>query len=360
VPRLHPDVAALRTAVRDCLADVEPGHLVLVGVSGGPDSLALAAAVSFVAPRAGLRWGAVVVDHCLQAGSATVAERAAEQARELGAGPVEVVGVTVDGPGGPENAARDARRAALVAAACRHGAVTVLLGHTLDDQAETVLLGLARGSGTRSLAGMRPRDGLWRRPLLHVERARTRAVCEELGLSWWSDPHNDDDAFARVRVRRHVLPELDRQLGPGTAAALARTADLARDDADLLDALAARLAEDAAGRPDDAAADATADAAVDAADDSADEGAPSPDAGPDESVLDVTVLAAAPPALRTRVLRAAALAAGCPATDLTAGHVGAVDRLVTAWHGQRGLDLPGGVVATRTGRQLRLARRVAG
>jgi tRNA(Ile)-lysidine synthase len=327
VPRLHPDVAAARTAVRRCLADLEPGALVLVGVSGGADSLALCAAVAFVAPRQGIAWGAVVVDHGLQPGSSDVAQRAAEQASGLGAATTEVLEVRVSGPGGPEAAARDARRRALSDAATREGAVAVLLAHTLDDQAETVLLGLARGSGARSLAGMREREGLWRRPLLRLEAARTRSVCEQLGLAWWTDPHNADTAFARVRVRRQVLPELERQLGPGVAAALARTADLLRDDADLLDEQAAELAEQAS-------------------------------AG--DGRIDVGVLAGAPAALRSRVLRAAALSAGCPATDLTSGHVQAVARLVTHWRGQAGLDLPGGVVASRTDGVLSLTRRGVG
>ena len=327
MPRLHPDVAAVRTAVRRCLADLEPGALVLVGLSGGADSLALCAAVSFVAPRQGVGWGALVVDHGLQPGSAAVAERAAEQAIGLGAATAEVLQLQVAGPGGREAAARDARRRALSDAATRHGAAAVLLAHTMDDQAETVLLGLARGSGARSLAGMREREGLWRRPLLGLDAARTRAVCDELGLTWWRDPHNADSSFARVRVRHHVLPELERQLGPVVAAALARTADLLRDDADLLDAQAAELA----GQATDA-----------------------------DGRIDVRVLAAAPAALRSRVLRAAALAAGCPATDLTSGHVRAVDRLVTDWRGQAGLDLPGDVVASRADGTLGLTRRRVG
>jgi len=300
---------------------------VLVGLSGGADSLALCAAVSFVAPRQGIAWGVVVVDHGLQSGSADVAERAAEQASSLGAETVEVLRVRVAGPGGPEAAARDARRSALSEAATRHGAAAVLLAHTRDDQAETVLLGLARGSGARSLAGMREREDRWRRPLLGIDAARTRTVCEELGLAWWTDPHNADVSFARVRVRRHVLPELERQLGPGVAAALARTADLLRDDADLLDEQAAELARQVTGA---------------------------------DGRIDVRVLAAAPAALRSRVLRAAALAAGCPAAELTSGHVRAVDRLVTEWRGQGGLDLPGDVVASRADGTLGLARRGVG
>jgi tRNA(Ile)-lysidine synthase len=324
LPRLQPDVAAVRSAVRGSLSDVQAPALVLVGLSGGADSLALCVAVSFVAPRAGLRWGAVVVDHGLQPGSAAIAQAAAAQAGSLGADVVEVMSVAVGGNGGPEAAARDARRAALLQVAERTGAAAVLLGHTLDDQAETVLLGLARGSGARSLAGMRARDGIWRRPLLGIEATRTRAVCAHLGLDCWDDPHNADLSYARVRVRRQLMPELERHLGPGVSAALARTADLLRDDADLLD----RLATDLLG-------------AARAADGS----------------LDVGSLAEAPAALRTRALRSAALSAGCPPTDLAAAHVHGLDRLITAWHGQSWVDLPGDVVARRVAGAIHLRRR---
>jgi len=324
VPALHPDAARARAAVRASLADLEAGRLVLVGLSGGADSLALTVAAAFAVPRLGLRLGAVVVDHGLQDGSAQAAARAAAQARELGADPVDVARVEVGRAGGPEAAARAARRAALTDAARRHAAVGVLLAHTQDDQAETVLLGLARGSGARSLAGMRPHDGLWRRPLLSMTHAQTRAVCDDAGLHAWADPHNEDPAYARVRVRRHLLPAFDDALGPGTVEALARTADLVRADADLLDELADQLS-----------------AEVTRAD----------------GMLEVAGLLAAPPALRSRVLRRAALSAGCPATDLSAGHVAAVSRLVTDWHGQLGADLPGSVVATRSGGALRMRRR---
>ena len=140
--------------------------------------------------------------------------------------------------GGPEAAARTARYAALQSEAAGRQA-TIWLGHTLDDQAESVLLGLARGSGPRSLAGMAARTGRLVRPLLGLRRSVTEQACAELDLDPWRDPHNDDPRFARVRVRRTVLPTLEAELGPGVAEALARTAALVRDDADLLDGLAA-------------------------------------------------------------------------------------------------------------------------
>ena len=314
-------VAEVRSAVRACLADLAAGDLVLVACSGGADSLALAAAAAFAAPRLGLRAGGVTVDHGLQPGSA---ERAAGVARTLGTlglEPVRSVAVTVAPPGparpGPEAAARVARYGALDVAAKECGAAAILLGHTLDDQAETVLLGLARGSGGRSLAGMPARRGRYRRPLLAVRRATTAAACAELGLSPWQDPHNGDFRFARARVRHQALPALEAALGPGVAEALARTAGQLRADAECLDDLA--FAESGRLRG----------------------------GGSDPAGLDVGWLRALPSAIRTRVLRDAAIMAGCPHGALTAGHVGRIDALVTAWHGQRWVDLPGGVRARR-------------
>jgi len=243
-------MADARRAVRATLTDIEAGGLVLVALSGGPDSLALAAATAFEAPRAGLRAGAVIVDHQLQERSAEVAERAAEQARGLGLAPVLVERVRVagagtgSGAGGPEAAARDARYAALDAAARRLTASTVLLGHTLDDQAETVLLGLARGSGAASLSGMAAVNGLYRRPFLGLRRASTVQACRDQGLDAWSDPHNSDPAYARVRVRERVLPLLETELDPGVVEALARTAELLRDDADALERMVDEVAEE--------------------------------------------------------------------------------------------------------------------
>jgi tRNA(Ile)-lysidine synthase len=324
----QPEVAAVRRAVRAVLPDLGAGALVLVACSGGPDSVALAAALAVEAPRAGLRAGGLTVDHRLQDGSAGRAEKVATDLAALGLHPVEVLTVLDPGPdsarGGPEAAARVARYGVLDAAADRLGAAAVLLGHTRDDQAETVLLGLARGSGARSLAGMGAARGRYRRPLLDLPRATVRAAAA--GLATWDDPHNADPAFARSRVRHTVLPALERELGPGVAAALARTAQQLRADADALDDWAT--------------------AALAAA--QADEG------------LDVTVLGALPVAVRTRVLRRAALAAGCPPSDLTAGHVGELDRLVTDWHGQGPLHLPGGVAAARACGTLALSRQQHG
>ncbi|MEL7976534.1 tRNA lysidine(34) synthetase TilS [Isoptericola sp. F-RaC21] len=334
--RVDPALAAARAAVRAELGDLawsgelSPGGLVLVACSGGADSLALAAATAREAPRVGrsvrsvgfaVRVGAVVVDHGMQAGSDAVAATAAARCRELGLDPVLVRSVRVDvgpGAGGPEGGARDARYAALDAAAEETGAAAVLLGHTLDDQAESVLLGLARGSGARSLAGMPRRRGPYRRPFLGLRRAQTEAVCAAVGVDYWTDPTNllpadgGGAAPARTRVRGAVVPALEDALGPGVVEALARTADQLRDDADALDALA-----------DDLLAAATA--------------AP----GGDELVLEIETLAVAPPAVRRRALRSAALAVGCAAGATTARHVDALDALVVSWRGQGPVHLPG-------------------
>ncbi len=275
--------------------------------------MALADAAVFEGAHAGWVVGAVVVDHGLQEESAAVSRAVAGRLAALGCDPVAVVPVQVGRSGGPEAAAREARYAALELAGAADDA-TVLLGHTLDDQAETVLLGLARGSGTRSLSGMAAATGRFRRPLLGVPRALTAQACAVRALVVWHDPHNEDDRFARVRVRRDVLPLFEEALGPGVTEALARTAFAARLDADLLDEQAEELL--------DAAADAT-------------------------GALDVTTLADAPAALRRRVLRRAALSAGCPNHDLVVVHVDELERLVGDWRGQGPLTLPGGVLAAR-------------
>jgi tRNA(Ile)-lysidine synthase len=318
-----PAVAAVRLAVRRCLAaelaggGLDAGDLVLAACSGGADSLALAAALAFEAPGLGLAAGGVTVDHGLQDGSAAQARQVTKILTELGLDPVQAVTVKVAGrgTGGPEAAARAARYAALDRAAETTGAAAILLGHTLDDQAETVLLGLARGSGARSLAGMPERHGRCLRPLLGASRAQTRAACAAQDLDPWDDPQNADPGFARARVRHRLLPAFEEELGPGVAEALARTAAQLRADSDYLDLLAKSEFERAV----------------------------SPPAGQ----LALDLVAAMPPAIRSRVLRNAAIAAGCPAGALTAGHVVALDALTTGWRGQRWIDLPGGVRARR-------------
>src|SRR5258708_14639344 len=239
----HPAVAQVRLGVRRCLtvAGLEPGDLVLVACSGGADSLALAAALAFEEPRLGLPGGGVTVDHGLQPGSAEQARGVAKVLAALGLDPVQSLSVAVARPGagypgragyrGPEAAARAARYQALDRAAAATGAAAILLGHTRDDQAETVLLGLARGSGARSLAGMAERSGRYLRPLLGISRAQTRAACAALNLEPWDDPQNADPGYARARVRHRLPPALERALGPVVTEALARSPRQLRLDA---------------------------------------------------------------------------------------------------------------------------------
>ena len=310
-PRLTPAIADTRRAVRALLPS---DGLVLVALSGGPDSLALAAATAFEAAG---RAGAVIVDHGLQEGSAAVAARAADQASQLGLDPVIVTTVTVGSAGGPEAAAREARYRALSEVATAQGAAAVLLGHTLDDQAETVLLGLARGSGAASLQGMDAVSGIYRRPLLGIRRSTTVQACEDAGLTPWIDPHNSDPAYTRVRVRESVLPTLERELGPGIAEALARTAEQLREDSSALDHFAEEIVEELAE---------IAEAGIS---------------------LPVSALASNPAALRQRLIRLAVQ--GEFHVSLSRAHTLEVARLVTDWHGQGPLHLPGLRVSREAG-----------
>jgi tRNA(Ile)-lysidine synthase len=292
---------------------------VLVALSGGPDSLGLTAALAFEATKCGVRAGAVIVDHGLQSDSAAVAQRAADHARSLGLAPVLVERVSVADTGaGPEADAREARYAAFDRAASQTGALAVLLGHTLDDQAETVLLGLARGSGARSVSGMRMLSQrgelLVLRPLLNVARETVAQSCIDMELDPWVDPHNSDVRFARVRVRTDVLPLLEREIGPGVAEALARTASQLAVDADALDAFASN-ARMLARRA---------------------------------SALDVVTLQGLHAAVRTRAIRMWLVDLG--AGDLTSTHIDSVDALITDWSGQEGIDVPGLRVSRADGR----------
>ena len=325
-----PAVAAARLAVRRSLVDRVTRPL-LVACSGGADSLALLAATVFESRDRPWRVVGVTVDHSLQDGSAERARAVTAQMASLGVDETMVVRVSVEAPGlGPEAAARQARYAALSQAAERLGADLVLLGHTLDDQAETVLLGLTRGSGGRSIAGMRrgyAEGGVrFERPLLDLTRAETEQACRAEGIDWWTDPHNADPRFTRSRLRQRVLPVLEEELGPGVARALARTADLLQQDLAALEELA----------------------------DDAEEIAHTPDGG-----LDTVRLGEQPPAISTRVIRRAAVAAGARPAELTKQHVDALLDLADAPRGRQ-LQLPGQVTAYVEERTMRFRRTSTG
>lgn len=300
----------LRTALLANLKDLPQGDSIVVGLSGGADSVALVRAAVHVGRELSINVGALIIDHQLQADSAETSQAARTQAQALGANPVVVIPVVVSRDttaGGLENAARDARRAAFATYCAETGTKAVLLGHTRDDQAETVLLGLARGSGARSLSGMRPIDGIYRRPMLALSREHIRSTVTD--LETFEDPHNSNPDFLRVRTRINVLPVMEAELGPGISAALARTSDMLRDDADALDTLAAQISH--------------------------------------EEAADVDTLTQLLPAVRTRVLRRLCIAEGCNQNDLTREHITAVDSLITNWHGQGPLNLPGAVNVQR-------------
>lgn len=306
-------LVALRSAVRAALGKFSPGDLILVAVSGGADSLALAEAAKLEADKLALKLIGININHQLQVGSEIQSMKVVEQLSF----PCEVRNVTVELVDGLEASARRARYQALEDFAKESGAVAILLGHTKDDQAETVLLGLARGSGARSLSGMAFENGIYLRPFLNITRAQIVAACRELNLIPWNDPHNDDLNFLRVRVRKKVLPNLEQELGPGISEALVRSAALLRDDADALDHLAQEFWQK-------------------------------------DRSLDVEPLAKLPKAIRTRVLRIALLESGV--TQLSSDQIGQVEALISNWKGQGEVSLPAGVKVSRISGRLTLSK----
>ena len=301
-------MADCRRAVDDALTvhlpQLSSGHL-LVAVSGGADSLALAWAAAFVAPTHGFTLEAVIVDHGLQDDSAEVAEKTQSTLTEMGV-PTTIIQVSVDASGNVEDGARTARYEALNAHVKNTGAVAVLLGHTLDDQAETVLLGLTRGSGPASIRGMASYNAPWLRPFLGITRPTTQACVTDAGYQYWSDPHNTDRRFVRPRIRHDLLPEMEILLGPGVSAALANTAELIAADDDYLTALASDHLTALHTTP---------------------------------GQLPAKQLAELPSPIRRRVLRAWVKKA--TGASMTLPQTEMVDALVVAWKGQGPVDIPG-------------------
>lgn len=313
---------AVRQAVRPWIERAQAR--ILIGVSGGADSMALAFATLQESKKAGIDLVAIIVDHQLQASSAEVASSTKNELFRFGFETVEIKSVTVDIDDGLEASARRARYRAFDEAITIHRPDYFLLAHTKNDQAETVLLGLARGSGTRSLSGMATRSGKFIRPLLDVERKVTENLCNDNGIKVWQDPHNSDLHFARVRARLKVLPILEAQLGPGISSALARSAQILRQDADALDFLAGEYL--ATREPRD---------------------------------LVVQELFELPHAIRARVLRLAIYAAGAPDGSLSTEHLAPIEALVTQWHGQGAVSLPGGVKVSRISGRLSLSNQIS-
>lgn len=311
-------VLAIRQAVRPWVQAAEAR--ILIGVSGGADSMALAIATQIECKAEEIELIAIVIDHQLQEGSDSVALNCAQQLRAIGLTQIEIVAVTVKIEDGMESSARRARYEAFESAIVKYHPDFFLLAHTKNDQAESVLLGLARGSGTRSLSGMAEVNGLYVRPLLEIDRGVTEAACAESGVIPWIDPHNSDLHYARVRVRSEILPILESSLGPGVIDALARSARILREDADALDSLAESYLSHQQAHS-----------------------------------FEIVALAELEKAIRARVLRAAIYAAGAPEGSITTAHLAPIEALITNWHGQGAISLPGGVKVERISGRLSLS-----
>ena len=311
-----PSLWEIRKAVKPWIAD--SSQTILFGCSGGADSMALALALFLEANQTKVI--PVVVDHGLQDGSAQITSQTISKLKEIGYTQVETAVAQVKITDGLEASARRARYQIFNQFIDTYRPKYFLLAHTLNDQAETVLLGLARGSGARSLSGMAVENNIYVRPLLKISRQTTVAACHEGGIEIWSDPHNDDLRFARVRTRKNVLPNLEENLGPGITEALVRSADLLRDDADALDSFALEYF-----------------------------------AQTDQLNLPVNDLERLPRAIRTRVLRLAIYQAGAPAGSLSAEHINGAEALISDWHGQKELSLPGDVKLLRNSGRITLS-----
>jgi tRNA(Ile)-lysidine synthase len=266
----------------------------------------------------------VIVDHQLQPQSALVAADAAEKCRALGLSDVRVKAVVVTAAAGLEADARTARYSALQAVAAEVGARAIVLAHNLNDQAETVLLRLARGSGVRSLAGMRPvtaiENGvpLWR-PLLGVPREHLALSLQDYHLDAHEDAHNSDERFLRVKIRQRLMPLLREVIGEGVDLALSRTAWLSQMDADALDAIAARAWPDCI----------------------------------DSDEVVTSRMAEMPLAIQTRILRTWLVARGAKSASLTLEHVMAVHRLMSDPRISGPIKVAGGLEVSRESGRLR-------
>ena len=311
-----PALWQIRKAVKPWLND--SAQPVLFGCSGGADSMALA--VALFMESSNTKVIPIVIDHGLQEGSAQITSQTIERLKQIGFTQVESARAQVTMTDGLEASARRARYQLFNQFIETYQPKYFLLAHTLNDQAENVLLGLARGSGARSLSGMAVKNNIFVRPLLKISREVTTAACSEAGIEIWSDPHNEDLRFTRVRVRKNLLPIIEDNLGPGITEALVRSADLLRDDADALDGFAAEYFNQA-----------------------------------DPFNLDVKELERLPKAITTRVLRLAIYKAGAPAGSLSAEHIAAAQALISDWHGQKEVSLPGNVKLLRNSGRITLS-----
>ena len=316
-----PALLELRKAVRFWFQKLEANSKVCIGVSGGADSLALAIVAKLEAADLNLDLVAVIVDHGLQENSADVAATTKKKLEAIGYSDIFVGKANVLVTDGIEASARRARYLVFQQALETYGAKVFLLGHTKNDQAEGVLLGLARGSGTKSLSGMAEISGPFIRPFLNVDRSTTQAACDESGIEYWNDPHNLNTEFTRVRVRESILPLIEKEIGPGIIDALSRSAKILREDATALDEWAERVFGEV--NPSD---------------------------------IEISLLADLPIAVRSRVLRLAIYAAGAPSGSISATHLAPIEAFVSDWRGQGHTSLPGGVKVCRISGRLSLSK----
>ncbi len=312
----------MQNAVQNLLKDFDAGDLVLVGCSGGADSLALAWTTLVVGKRLELKTGAVIVDHQLIPESNSVALNAKKQCEELGIQEVIIKKVNVEqNHEGLEAAARIARYEAFENVLHETNAQAILLAHTQDDQAETVLMRLTRGSGAKSLSGMAQVSGKYLRPFLHLRKKLVHDSLDLIGLKAWQDPANTDHQFLRVKVRNELMPKIVEVLGESAISSLDKTSQLLRLDNQALEELAQQFF------------DSQKDVKTNG--------------------LEISELEKLPEAIRTRVLRIFAIASGVHPGPFSFEHIEAIDALVKNWHGQGNVDLPGFIQATRVDGSLR-------
>jgi len=313
-----------------------PGETVLVACSGGPDSVCLLHALHRLRRLLRIRLAVFHFDHRLRKGSAADAGYVAGQAERLGL--PFILHEAADAPRSGQSVeawARLARYAALTAAATEIEARRAALGHTLDDQAETVLLGLVRGGGLEAIAGMPPVTSLPPlgfpavRPLIDTRRGEVEAFCRSLRLRPREDPTNRDTRFLRNRIRHQVLPLLEKRLDRDLRATLARTAENVRGDVDFLEGLASDTAAELVEVRDE------------------------------ELRIGAAGLAALPPPIAARLVRQAVRLAGAVwgewGADVGAAHIGDVVELARGRPGRRA-DLPGDLVAERKREYVRFSR----
>ena len=312
----------MQNAVQNLLKDFDAGDYVLVGCSGGADSLALAWTTLVVGKRLELKTGVIIVDHQLFPESNSVALNAKKQCEDLGIEEVIIKKVNVEqNHEGLEAAARIARYEAFENVLQETNAQVILLAHTQDDQAETVLMRLTRGSGAKSLSGMAQVSGKYLRPFLHLRKKLVHDSLDLIGLKAWQDPANTDHQFLRVKVRHELMPKIIEVLGESAISSLDKTSQLLRLDNQALEDLAQQFFE------------SQKDVKTNG--------------------LEISELEKLPEAIRTRVLRIFAIASGVHPGPFSFEHIEAIDALVKNWHGQGNVDLPGFIQATRVDHSIR-------